>query len=74
MTTGRPRRCGWLDLPLLRYSALINGYSAVAITKLDILDSLDEIKIGVDYRLGGKLVDHFPTAEQACIYQYFSSS
>lgn len=47
VTTRRVRRCGWLDLPLLRYTAMVNGYSAICLTKLDILDTLKEIKIGV---------------------------
>ena len=46
--TGRPRRCGWLDLPLLRYSGMINGTSWLVVTKLDVLDELDEIPVCVD--------------------------
>lgn len=65
MTTGRPRRCGWLDIPLLRYTSLVNGYTAIAVTKLDILDDLDEIKIGVKYVKDDKEVDHFPSSIQA---------
>eukprot|EP00490_Sorites_sp_Unknown_P009177 CAMPEP_0114659776 /NCGR_PEP_ID=MMETSP0191-20121206/18503_1 /TAXON_ID=126664 /ORGANISM="Sorites sp." /LENGTH=472 /DNA_ID=CAMNT_0001885971 /DNA_START=22 /DNA_END=1437 /DNA_ORIENTATION=- len=53
-TTGRSRRCGWLDIPLIRYSNLINGYSSLNLTKIDVLDDLDEIKIGVNYLLDGK--------------------
>ncbi|XP_065180058.1 adenylosuccinate synthetase isozyme 1 A-like [Sycon ciliatum] len=49
VTTGRPRRCGWLDMVALRYSAIVNGYTSLAVTKLDILDVLDEIKIGIKY-------------------------
>jgi adenylosuccinate synthase len=64
VTTGRKRRCGWLDIPLLRFTSMINGYTAVAMTKLDILDDLDEIKIGVDYKKDGKIMDHFPSSEQ----------
>lgn len=48
-TTGRPRRCGWLDLHTLRYSCMINGVTEIALTKLDVLSSMDEIKICVDY-------------------------
>jgi adenylosuccinate synthase len=48
-TTGRPRRCGWLDLPLLNYSARINGFTNLALTKLDVLSGLDEIKVTVDH-------------------------
>lgn len=47
VTTRRVRRCGWLDLPVLRHSSLVNGYSAICLTKLDILDTLKEIKIAV---------------------------
>lgn len=47
VTTRRVRRCGWLDLPVLRYTSLVNGYSAICLTKLDILDTLKEIKIAV---------------------------
>ncbi|XP_055949535.1 adenylosuccinate synthetase-like [Argiope bruennichi] len=54
VTTKRKRRCGWLDVVLLRYSNMINGYTAVAVTKLDILDTFAEIKIGVAYRLNNK--------------------
>lgn len=59
VTTKRKRRCGWLDTVLLKYSNMINGYAAIALTKLDILDTLDEIKIGVSYTLvvNGEKVD-----------------
>lgn len=53
-TTGRPRRCGWLDIPVLQYSHNINGYASLNITKLDVLSDLAEIKIGVSYTLDGK--------------------
>jgi len=65
VTTGRPRRCGWLDIPLLRYTSTVNGYSAIAVTKLDILDELDEIKIGVKYMKEGKELNYFPSSIQA---------
>lgn len=48
-TTGRPRRCGWLDLPLLNYSTRVNGFTHLALTKLDVLSGLDEIKVTVDH-------------------------
>ncbi|NXK45326.1 PURA1 synthetase, partial [Chauna torquata] len=60
VTTGRKRRCGWLDLVILKYAHMINGFTALALTKLDILDVLDEIKIGVAYKLGGKRIPYFP--------------
>jgi adenylosuccinate synthase len=59
-TTGRPRRCGWLDLPGARYARRINGVSAIALTKLDVLDSLDEIPVCVGYRVDGELLAEFP--------------
>jgi adenylosuccinate synthase len=59
-TTGRPRRCGWLDLPGARYARRINGVSAIALTKLDVLDSLDEIPVCVGYRVDGELLRDFP--------------
>jgi len=62
--TGRPRRCGWLDLPLLRYSNQINGAEWLVITKLDILDDLDEIPICTSYEINGKHTDEFPADVQ----------
>jgi adenylosuccinate synthase len=59
-TTGRPRRCGWLDLVVLRHSLRINGLSGFALTKLDILDGLDKVKICVGYRHNGRTIDEFP--------------
>lgn len=53
-TTGRRRRCGWLDIPLVQYSTLINNYTSINITKLDILNDLAEIKIGTTYNIDGK--------------------
>ncbi|MBI3252974.1 MAG: adenylosuccinate synthase [Candidatus Omnitrophica bacterium] len=61
-TTGRPRRCGWFDAILARYSCIVNGISQIAVTKLDVLDDLKEIKIGVGYRYGGKWLRHFPAS------------
>lgn len=58
-TTGRPRRCGWLDTTLLRFATSINGFTDIAITKLDILDGFSEIKICIGYTLNGKIVDYF---------------
>lgn len=60
VTTKRKRRCGWLDLPLLKYTSLVNGYTSICLTKLDILDNFDHIKIGVHYKLNGKIIDYFP--------------
>jgi adenylosuccinate synthase len=60
-TTGRPRRCGWFDIPLVKYSSIINGLDYVALTKLDVLSIFKEIKVCVNYRLEGKLLKSFPT-------------
>jgi len=57
VTTGRKRRCGWLDVVVLKYSNNINGYSGINITKLDVLDKLSEVKIGVAYKINGKKLD-----------------
>ncbi len=59
-TTGRPRRCGWLDMVILRHSARINGLTGIAITKLDILDGLETIKICTSYKHNGKVYKEFP--------------
>ena len=59
-STGRPRRCGWFDAFATRYAAEINGFSSVALTKLDVLDALDEIKVCTGYRLDGKVIETFP--------------
>jgi adenylosuccinate synthase len=58
--TGRPRRCGWFDVPAARYSARVNGLSSLVITKLDILDHLAEIPVGVEYEIDGKKTSDFP--------------
>jgi adenylosuccinate synthase len=53
-TTGRPRRCGWLDLVAVRYTAAINDADALVLTKLDVLDELEEIKVAVAYEHDGR--------------------
>ena len=60
-TTGRPRRCGWFDAFLVRYSAMINGIDTVAITKLDVLSVFENINVCVGYKLNGKLLKSFPS-------------
>ncbi len=60
-TTGRPRRCGWLDLVALRYAVRLNGMNEIALTKLDVLDHVDQIKVCVGYELDGQRVEEFPT-------------
>ena len=59
-TTGRPRRCGWLDLVVARYATRINALNALAITKLDVLDGLEEIKVCTAYRYRKELIEEFP--------------
>jgi adenylosuccinate synthase len=70
--TGRPRRCGWFDVPVARYSARVNNLDALVITKLDILDPLPEIPVGVEYEYKGKRFKDFPpeieTLEQAQVH------
>ncbi|MBZ5581704.1 MAG: adenylosuccinate synthase [Acidobacteriia bacterium] len=58
--TGRPRRCGWFDAPLLRYTAAINGFDSIVITKLDVLDEFDNIPVCVGYRLAGRDLTEMP--------------
>ncbi|MDP6040419.1 MAG: adenylosuccinate synthase [Candidatus Latescibacteria bacterium] len=60
-TTGRPRRCGWLDMVIVRMACRINGLSSMAVTRLDILDEIEEIKICTHYTRDGQRVDHFPS-------------
>jgi len=59
-TTGRPRRCGWFDAIAARFSTQINGFSGTAITRLDVLDILPQLKICVGYKLDGESIDYFP--------------
>jgi len=71
--TGRPRRCGWLDLPLLRYAGMINGTSWLVVTKLDVLDELAEIQVCVGYKVNGKATAEIPAHASGydaieCIY------
>jgi adenylosuccinate synthase len=63
--TGRPRRCGWFDVPLLRYTAMINGFDSLVITKLDVLDGFAEIPVCTSYRLCGKETMEMPASNQA---------
>jgi adenylosuccinate synthase len=62
--TGRPRRCGWLDIPLLRYSNQVNGAEWLVVTKMDVLDELEEIPVCVGYECGGKVSDEIPADVQ----------
>jgi adenylosuccinate synthase len=63
--TGRPRRCGWFDAVLVRQCVKTSGIDGVALTKLDILDGFDEIKVATSYRLDGEIVDYLPAAQGA---------
>ncbi len=63
-TTGRPRRCGWLDLVALRFASRINGMDGLIITKLDVLDHFDEIKVAVAYEYKGAIIRDFPASLQ----------
>jgi len=63
--TGRKRRCGWFDAVLVRQTAKISGIKGIALTKLDVLDGLDELKICVGYKLDGELIDYLPASEGA---------
>jgi len=72
-TTGRARRCGWFDAVVGRYSTNLNGFTSGILTRLDVLDEMDTVKICVGYKIGGKTVDHFPAdaaALESCIPVY----
>lgn len=76
-TTGRPRRCGWFDVVLLRYAVRVNGLTSLAITKLDVLDGFPEIHVCVGYEFEGKVYREMPTALKTLekctpIYEHFS--
>lgn len=60
--TGRPRRCGWFDVPLLRYTAEVNGFDSLIITKLDVLDDLEQIPVCVAYEVAGEVITHMPAS------------
>ncbi len=59
-TTGRPRRCGWIDMVALKYIFKMSGFTSIALTKLDVLNSFEKIKIATSYMSGGKVIDGFP--------------
>jgi adenylosuccinate synthase len=67
--TGRKRRCGWFDAVLVRQSCAISGVTGIALTKLDVLDGFDKVKVCTGYRLNGKVLDYFPShaADQAAV-------
>ncbi len=75
-TTGRPRRCGWLDLVALKYSVMINGISEIALTKIDVLNDLDELQVCIKYKLNDEEFSTFPSDLNKlnnieCIYKSF---
>lgn len=75
-TTGRPRRCGWLDLPALKYAVMLNGVTKLIMMKADVLSHLDTIKICTHYEIDGKKTHHFPYSidqEITPIYRSFNS-
>jgi len=63
--TGRPRRCGWFDAVLVHQTVRTSGINGLALTKLDILDGFDEIKVGIGYRLDGQVIDYLPASQHA---------
>jgi len=68
-TTGRPRRCGWLDIVMIKLSARVNSLTGLAVTNLDVLEGLDEIKVCTHYEYDGKKIEHFP-ADIEALYDY----
>jgi len=60
VTTGRPRRCGWLDIPILKHAVRVNGLTEIALTKIDVLTGIDEIKVCTAYKHGEQIVEEFP--------------
>lgn len=64
VTTGRPRRCGWFDVPILKHAFRVNGLTGIALTKLDIMTGLEEIKICTGYRYNGEVLDEFPVSSE----------
>ncbi len=73
--TGRPRRCGWFDSVLVRQNVAISGIDGVALTKLDVLDGLDEVKLCIGYKLGERMLDYLPAGvkEQAAVTPVYES-
>ncbi|MGD0361231.1 MAG: adenylosuccinate synthetase, partial [Bryobacteraceae bacterium] len=65
--TGRPRRCGWYDIPLMRYAVMINGFDSLVVTKLDVLDEMEKIPVCVAYRSGGQEVAEMPATVKGMV-------
>lgn len=72
-TTGRPRRCGWLDLVALKYALMINGVTDIALTKADVMDNFDSINICTAYKVNGELTSRMPTASDAVIEPVYTT-
>lgn len=75
-TTGRPRKCGWLDLEVVRYSNMLNNLSSINLTKLDVLSGLEKIQLGVGYKYRGEMLPCMPAslevlAEAEVVYEEF---
>ncbi|HIF10289.1 MAG TPA: adenylosuccinate synthase, partial [Sneathiellales bacterium] len=60
--TGRPRRCGWFDAVMVGQAIKVGGIDGIALTKLDVLDGMDHLKVCTGYRIGDKVIDHFPAS------------
>ncbi len=76
VTTGRPRRCGWLDTVQLRYAARVNGLTELFVTKLDVLSAMERIPVATAYRIGGELTDDWPMTQTEVhhaepVYEWF---
>ena len=69
VVTGRRRRCGWLDLVVMKYSTMINGYTALNLTKLDVLDGFEEIKVATAYKLDNVEITGFPGKSASSLYR-----
>ena len=63
-TTGRPRRCGWLDLLVVKHANMMNGLTDIVITKIDVLTGLEKIKVCVGYEIDGKVYDYIPSDQE----------
>jgi len=72
-TTGRPRRCGWLDLVALKYAVMINGVTALVMTKADVMNDFDEIKAATSYQINGELTQTFPFDISQSIFPQYTS-
>lgn len=68
-TTGRPRRCGWLDLPALKYAIMLNGVTELVVTKIDVLNSFETIQACKNYNFNGKLIDYIPFESEENLLQ-----